>query len=106
MTTSKPPESGGYGAPTDHGSELHALQDHFAELDIVSIGEELGRMDRGERASAFRLLHKDSELDGFGELYVPLHQELIVGLGGAEIAEVFNELDHESAAARIEAIDE
>src|SRR5690625_7605195 len=78
MTTPAAPGPQGYGdTPPDHGSELHALQDHFAELDIVTIGEELGRMDRVERASAFRLLPKDRALDVFEDLDVPLQHEQI-----------------------------
>src|SRR5690625_5697051 len=76
MTTPAAPGPQGYGdTPPDHGSELHALQDHFAELDIVTIGEELGRMDRVERASAFRLLPKDRALDVFEDLDVPRSEE-------------------------------
>src|SRR5690625_7270526 len=89
MTTPAAPGPQGYGdTPPDHGSELHALQDHFAELDIVTIGEELGRMDRVERASAFRLLPKDRALDVFEDLDVPLQHELIEELRGAATAEI------------------
>src|SRR5690625_3454465 len=103
MTTPAAPGPQGYGdTPPDHGSELHALQDHFAELDIVTIGEELGRVDRVERASAVRLLPKDRALDVFEDLDVPLQHELIEDLRGAATAEIFTHLDPDDRASMLE----
>src|SRR5690625_3454619 len=89
-------------APPDHGPELHALQDHFAEMDSVAIGEELGRMDRVERASAFRVLPKVRALDVFEDLDVPLQHELIEDLRGAATAEIFTHLDPDDRASMLE----
>ncbi len=103
MTAPAPHDPNGYDAPPpDYGSELHALQDHFAELDIVTIGEELGRMDRVERASAFRLLPKDRALEVFEDLDVPLQHELIEELRGAATAEIFIALHPDDRASMLE----
>src|SRR5690625_2052697 len=103
MTTPATPGPQGYDdTPPDHGSELHARQDHFAELDIVTIGEELGRMDRVERASALRLLPKDRALAVFEDLDVPPQHALLDELRSAATAEILIALDPDDRATMLE----
>lgn len=89
-------------AVADGSPELHALQDHLAELDVPAVVDELGRMDRVNRASAFRVLPKDRALAVFEDLDAPLQHELIDAMRKTRTAEIFAQLDPDDRASMLE----
>lgn len=93
------PTTANNGAPhIPHGPELFELRQRLADLDVPAIVDELGRLDRVDRAAAFRVLPKDRAVDVFEDLDAPLQSELIDALADAATAELFNELDPDDRA--------
>lgn len=83
---------------SEHAPELFELQHHLAELDVPAVVDELGRMDRVDRATAFRILDKDRALAVFEDLDPPLQRELLDALADSATAELFSALDPDDRA--------
>lgn len=83
--------------------DLHGVDRWLSERDLLSVADELARLDPSERAIVFRLLRKDRASDAF-EALSPTHQaELVEALGDASVHDLFFALD---AADRAEMLDE
>ncbi len=81
-----------------HVPELFELQHRLADMDVPAVVDELGRLDRLDRASAFRVLAKDRALAVFEDLDPPLQRELLDGLADSATAELFAGLDPDDRA--------
>lgn len=83
--------------------DLHGVDRWLSGRDLLSVADELARLDPSERAIVFRLLRKDRASDAF-EALSPTHQaELVEALGDASVHDLFFALD---AADRAELLDE
>lgn len=83
--------------------DLHGIERWIAARDLLTIADELARLEAPERAVVFRLLRKDRASDAF-EALSPVHQaELLEALGDSSVHDLFFALD---AADRTELLDE
>jgi len=83
--------------------DLRGTERWVAQRDLLTVADELARLEPAERAIVFRLLRKDRASDAF-EALSPVHQaELLEALGDASVHDLFFALD---AADRAELLDE
>lgn len=83
--------------------DLHGVDRWLADRDLLTVADELARLEPAERAVVFRLLRKDRALNAF-EALSPVHQaELLESLGDTSVHDLFYALD---AADRAELLDE
>ncbi len=83
--------------------DLHGVDRWVSDRDLLTVADELARLDPAERAIVFRLLRKDRASEAF-EVLSPTHQaELVEALGDASVHDLFFALD---AADRAELLDE
>lgn len=83
--------------------DLRGIDGWVSARDILSVSDELARLEPAERAVVFRLLRKDRASEAF-EALSPVHQaELLESLGDASVHDLFYALD---AADRTELLDE
>lgn len=66
------------------------------------MADELGRMDRDDRAAAFRVLPKDRALAVFEDLDYALQRELLDAMRRVTTIELFSELDPDDRAGLLE----
>lgn len=77
---------------------LRALQQRLAELGVPDTVAELGRLDRDDRAVAFRLLSKDRAVGVFEDLDPALQREIVQGLRDDTTRDLFAALDPDDRA--------
>jgi magnesium transporter len=83
--------------------DLRGVDGWLTVRDVLTVADELARLEAAERAVAFRLLRKDRAAEAF-EALSPVHQaELLDALGDASVHDLFYALD---AADRTELLDE
>ena len=83
--------------------DLRGVDGWLTVRDVLTVADELARLEPSERAVAFRLLRKDRASEAF-EALSPVHQaELLDALGDASVHDLFYALD---AADRTELLDE
>ena len=83
--------------------DLRGVDGWLGERDVLTVADELARLEPAERAVVFRLLRKDRAAEAFEALF-PVHQaELLDALGDASVHDLFYALD---AADRTELLDE
>lgn len=83
--------------------DLRGVDRWLSDRDLLTVADELARLEPAERAIVFRLLRKDRASDAF-EVLSPTHQaELVGALGDASVHDLFFALD---AADRTELLDE
>lgn len=83
--------------------DLRGVGRWLAERDVLTVADELARLEPSERAVVFRLLGKQRAADTF-EALSPLHQsQVLESLGDASVHDLFRALD---AADRTELLDE
>jgi magnesium transporter len=83
--------------------DLRGVDHWLAVRDLLTVADELARLEPSERAVVFRLLRKDRASDAF-EALSPVHQaELLEALGDTSVHDLFYALD---AADRAELLDE
>jgi magnesium transporter len=83
--------------------DLRGVDSWLAVRDVLTVADELARLEPAERAVVFRLLRKDRASEAF-EALSPVHQaELLDALGDASVHDLFYALD---AADRTELLDE
>jgi magnesium transporter len=83
--------------------DLRGVDGWLTARDVLTVADELARLEPSERAVAFRLLRKGRASDAF-EALSPVHQaELLESLGDASVHDLFYALD---AADRTELLDE
>lgn len=84
------------------GTRVWDLADRMARLDTLDVVTELGRMNRTERAVAFRLLSKDRALAVFEDLDPALQAEVLTGLRSESAAEIVAGLDPDDRAGLLD----
>jgi len=77
---------------------LQALQERLVAAGTPDVVAELGRLDRAERAVAFRLLPKDRAVDVFEDLDPALQREIVEGLREDAVRDLFAALDPDDRA--------
>jgi len=83
--------------------DLRGIEGWLTARDLLSVADELARLEPAERAIAFRLLRKDRAAEVF-EALSPVHQaEVLEALGDTSVHDLFYALD---AADRSELLDE
>ena len=83
--------------------DLRGVDGWLTMRDVLTVADELARLEPAERAIAFRLLRKDRASEAF-EALSPVHQaELLDALGDTSVHDLFYALD---AADRTELLDE
>jgi magnesium transporter len=83
--------------------DLRGVDGWLTERDVLTVADELARLEPADRAVAFRLLGKDRASTAF-EALSPVHQaELLEALGDSTVHDLFHALD---AADRSELLDE
>ena len=83
--------------------DLRGVDGWLTERDVITVADELARLEPAERAVVFRLLRKDRASEAF-EALSPVHQaELLDALGDTSVHDLFYALD---AADRTELLDE
>jgi magnesium transporter len=83
--------------------DLRGVDGWLGGRDVLTVADELARLEPAERAVVFRLLRKDRAAEAFEALF-PVHQaELLDALGDASVHDLFYALD---AADRTELLDE
>jgi len=83
--------------------DLRGVDDWLADRDLLTVADELARLEPSDRAVVFRLLRKDRASAAF-EALSPVHQaELLESLGDSSVHDLFYALD---AADRTELLDE
>jgi magnesium transporter len=83
--------------------DLRGVDAWLTARDVLTVADELARLEPSERAVVFRLLRKDRASEAFEALF-PVHQaELLEALGDASVHDLFYALD---AADRSELLDE
>ncbi|HVL80960.1 MAG TPA: magnesium transporter [Actinomycetota bacterium] len=78
--------------------DIEQTQRHLGEMSPHEIADELERLDREERALAFRLLPRDRALEVFEDLDAPLQQELLEALRDESVRRLFEEMDPDDRA--------
>jgi len=85
------------------GGDLLGISRWLEQRDVLTVADELARLDQDERAIVFRLLGKDRAATAF-EVLSPVHQgQLLESLADETIHVLFHALD---AADRTELLDE
>ncbi len=93
------PPGGNHAADRDdHVAGLRDLRQQLDLLDVPGVVDELGRLDRIDRAAAFRVLDKDRALAVFENLDPPLQGELLDALAQSATTELFTGLDPDDRA--------
>ena len=77
---------------------LQALRERLVAAGTPEVVAELGRLDREERAVAFRLLPKARAVDVFEDLDPALQREIVEGLREDAVRELFAALDPDDRA--------
>ncbi|MDN8578996.1 magnesium transporter [Corynebacterium bovis] len=81
--------------------DLESVRAWFAAQNTVTISEELGRLDHGERAVAFRLLEKDRALAVFEYMDISHQRELLEALRSDRASELLRGLQDDDRARLI-----
>ncbi|WP_407320350.1 magnesium transporter [Isoptericola halotolerans] len=94
MSNAGPPP----GAGEDGTPRLRELRDRLAVSSVADVVAELGRLDRSDRAVAFRLLSKGRAVDVLEDLDPSLQREIVEGLREDATQELFGALDPDDRA--------
>ncbi len=78
--------------------DLQTLRQQLSELDVLSIADDLARLEPAERAKVFRLLPKGKALGVFQLLDAAHQEELLMGLRQEQVLRLVQEMDPDDRA--------